>query len=668
MGDAAVPGSGSDNRVAVRLLGEAAVVVGGVATRIAAAKERTVLAALALAGGSPVHVDTLTDALWDDDPPATAPKTLQNYVARLRRATGAEALRRVGDAYVLAVRPEDVDLLDVERLVRATRTHVLAGRARSADVTLRAAREQWRAVVDVGDGTHFTAGLASRVAALDLDLTEVAAEVDLGVGRDPTAELLRAVDTAPERERLWTLLVRALDVAGRQADALRAYQRARDALADVGLEPGAALRAAEAAALGERPTVGAGAVVTSLPAWLDAPAVLAGRTDVLATLDAAWSDVIGGERAVVTLGGEPGAGKTSLLAHVARRAIDAGGVVLAATASHRASQAGELVADAFAGLGAASIDELVDATAANVEPALVDRLHQELAGACAGTLARIVVDRPALVILDDVQWTDSLSAHVVARLLAILPARTFVLVAARPDGGDAAAVVSLRAALARFGRHLDVAPLDLDALGDIAEASGAPRSVAAALHERTGGNALLASELLAHGDVGGMPPSIDAIVRDRLLQLDEGDRLTVDLAAIAGPDVDARLLAEVRGQPIDAIVDALERAAAAGIVVRSTGTAGYRFPHHLTWSAVVAAIPRLAAARHHDELGRALDERAAPPALVAEHLLAAGDAGDVLVAIDAARRAAAAAMTAGALDDAAAWFRRARLALDAGAP
>ena len=77
--------------------------------RIGGAKERLVLALLVLRAGEVVSRDALVDALWGDDPPATAVKTLQGYVARVRRALEAAGLAEVlatrAPGYVLRVRP-----------------------------------------------------------------------------------------------------------------------------------------------------------------------------------------------------------------------------------------------------------------------------------------------------------------------------------------------------------------------------------------------------------------------------------------------------------------------------------------------------------------------------------------------------------------------------------
>src|SRR5919108_6408627 len=95
-----------------RVLGSLEVVDRGREIPLGGAKQRAVLAVLLLHAGEVVSVDRLIDELWGDEPPATAVKTLQAHVSRLRRAlNGAEdgRLETRGHGYVLHVRPGELD-------------------------------------------------------------------------------------------------------------------------------------------------------------------------------------------------------------------------------------------------------------------------------------------------------------------------------------------------------------------------------------------------------------------------------------------------------------------------------------------------------------------------------------------------------------------------------
>src|SRR4051812_2704711 len=100
----------------VRLLGPVDVVVDGAAIAVAGAKRQAILATLAAAAGEIVTTDRLIEAVWGDDPPATALNTLQRHVSFLRRLIGrADAIRAQGPGYVLHA---ETDVARAEGLVR----------------------------------------------------------------------------------------------------------------------------------------------------------------------------------------------------------------------------------------------------------------------------------------------------------------------------------------------------------------------------------------------------------------------------------------------------------------------------------------------------------------------------------------------------------------------
>lgn len=206
---------------------------------IGPAKCQALLAALALSVGSAVSVDRLVDLIWDEEPPRTAPKTLQTYVARLRKALGPDAVARVGAAYRLDIPRQAVDAMRFQ-------DHVGAGD------TARAIAE-WSGQPLAGLDTP---GLRGAVEALvEQWLGAIEAELTSVVEHDPPAAIATLTELTtdyPFREGLWALLMKALYRSGRQADALAAYGRARTHLVEeLGIEPGPALREVEALVLGQ---------------------------------------------------------------------------------------------------------------------------------------------------------------------------------------------------------------------------------------------------------------------------------------------------------------------------------------------------------------------------------------------------------------------------------
>ncbi|WP_109471391.1 AfsR/SARP family transcriptional regulator [Ornithinimicrobium cavernae] len=234
--------------VHVQLLGGiGAVGDDGTPLPVGPSKSRAVLAALALSVGQAVPVTRLIDVLWGERPPRTADKTLQGYVAQLRRVLGPQVIARVGDAYRLDLAPERVD---VERF-----------RARLADGDLDGALRAWTGTPLAGLSVP---GLQAAVDALVEQWLTVRGQVlhrqavtDPGAVIAPLTELTA---TYPFREELWAALMTALYRVGRQADALGAYQRARQHLVDeLGVEPGPRLRELEGRILAQDEELDTGA-------------------------------------------------------------------------------------------------------------------------------------------------------------------------------------------------------------------------------------------------------------------------------------------------------------------------------------------------------------------------------------------------------------------------
>lgn len=240
------------------MLGPIQVSDKGTTITIPAAKERALLAALLANANRTVTIDRLLEALWGEQPPRTAVKTLQTYVGHLRRHVGSR-LRYQPPGYVLQVGDGELDAWTFERLVADGRLALLRGDASVAAGVLGDALALWRANAyqDV-DAEGAVAAELVRLEELRLAAMEDWLEARL-VGSDHaaiTAELEALVAQHPMRERMWALLMRALYLSGRQSDALRAYQRARKRLAeDMGLEPGPELVAVEAAILSNEPSL-----------------------------------------------------------------------------------------------------------------------------------------------------------------------------------------------------------------------------------------------------------------------------------------------------------------------------------------------------------------------------------------------------------------------------
>ncbi|MBD0348469.1 MAG: AAA family ATPase [Thermoleophilia bacterium] len=218
---------------------------------IGAAKQRALLAVLLLHAGEVVSTDRLIDALWGERPPNTAAKALQVYVSQLRKALGDEAsgqpaLATRAPGYSLEIPPDALDIMRFELLCEEGRGAGAQGRPEVATARLREALALWRgpALADLAfepfAQPHILRLEEQRLAALEDRI-----DADLALGRHGAliGELESLVAEHPVREGLRGRLMLALYRAGRQADALAAFQAARHALVEnLGIEPGRELR------------------------------------------------------------------------------------------------------------------------------------------------------------------------------------------------------------------------------------------------------------------------------------------------------------------------------------------------------------------------------------------------------------------------------------------
>ena len=251
------------------VLGPLEVRTGGRPVRLGGRKQRAVLAVLALHAGEVVSTERLIDLLWGESPPSSAATALHGHVSQLRklvepgRGSGAppQVLVTRDSGYLLDVDPQQLDLHRFEALTGRAREALADGRLEQAAGMFRDALALWRGppLGDLANEPFAQAELPRlqelRLAALE-DRFE--AELALGGARDLVAELEGHIARNPLRERPRGQLMLALYRAGRQAEALRAYQDARRMLVEeVGIEPGPELRRLQQAILDQDPSLDA---------------------------------------------------------------------------------------------------------------------------------------------------------------------------------------------------------------------------------------------------------------------------------------------------------------------------------------------------------------------------------------------------------------------------
>ena len=237
-----------------RILGPLEVLTAERALGLGGAKQRALLAVLLLHRREVVSTDRLIDELWGEHPPATAVKTVQVYVSHLRKALGADLLLTHGHGYLLAAEPDQVDLDRFEKLAANGRSARAAGDSERASTLFREALALWRGppladfAYEPFAQTEIGRLEEARLAALE---DRIDADLELGAHARLVGELEALCRKHPLRERFERQLILALYRSGRHAEALRRYQQARRAMAELGLEPSRELQALERAILAQ---------------------------------------------------------------------------------------------------------------------------------------------------------------------------------------------------------------------------------------------------------------------------------------------------------------------------------------------------------------------------------------------------------------------------------
>ena len=219
-------------------------------------KQRTVLALLIARAGSAVSTDFLVDGVYGDEPPQGARRSVQTYVSNLRSELG-EVIEATGSGYVLNADSSDVDALVFEDAVSEAGT---IDDPERASTSLREALALWRGhpYADVDGFAQLTAE-RTRLSELRMSAIElrVDADLELGYHRQLITELESLTEDHPLRERFRAQQMLALYRCGRQAEALRAYEKTRNYLVgEMGLDPSPDLRDLEQRILDQDPSLG----------------------------------------------------------------------------------------------------------------------------------------------------------------------------------------------------------------------------------------------------------------------------------------------------------------------------------------------------------------------------------------------------------------------------
>jgi DNA-binding SARP family transcriptional activator len=700
-----------------KILGPLEVSDEGRVLEFAGSRQRQLLAILVLHANEVVSAGRLIDQLWGAEPPATAAKSLQVYVSRLRKALGREdlLLTRSG-GYTLAIGRDDLDLARFERLAERGRERLAVGDLDAAAADLNDALRLWRGP-PLADFAYdaFAITEITRLEELRLACLEERIDADLARGHhsELSAELESLVAAHPLRERLRGQLMLALYRSGRQAEALEAYQQARHVLVDeLGIEPGRTLRKLEQAILRQDSSLEPQARSSLADDEGFRPGnhgIFVGRETELAELVGGVKDAIAGQARLFLLVGEAGIGKSRLAEEAAARATAVGARVLWG----RCWEAGgapaywpwvQSLRSYVSGCDPGQLRGLIRGNAVHVaqlvpeiaellpelgepQPLDGDGARFQLFDATATFLARVGAQRPLVLVLDDLHAADEPSLLLLRFVASNVPdARLMIIGAYREDELQGNATLSERLSdLVRRGRRLSLTGLGAQEVGSFIElASGSRPSEAlvSALYEESEGNPLFVGELVqlaaANGERrnerqaqnrGTVPTGIRDVIDRRLRNLSPECRRLLTGGSIFGREFRLGALSRLLELERAVLLDAVDEAIAAGIVTELAGTpARLRFAHGLIRDTVYDELSGAQRALLHRRTGEVLaelytDDQEPHLAELARHFLA-GD--EVERAVDYARRAGDQALRLLAYEEAARLYQAALEALGAG--
>jgi class 3 adenylate cyclase len=466
-------------------------------------------------------------------------------------------------------------------------------------------------------------------------------------------------------------------------------------------------------ALAEDPIDDAGA---SNLAWLQFTASdsFVGRADELRSIAEAWKLAASGRRVLALVSGEPGIGKTTLVAELARRIRDEGALVLYGKWDHDALAPFQAFRDALGDYARLCPRSILHADlreqaseAARVVPEIAERVadvgrpgrasaeaeRYRLFEAIDGWVGAIAERRSLLLVLDDLHWADRDSLLLVRHVVRTMRPSPLLLVGTYRETDLEG--TELAEFLPDLNRVHDVRRVALGGLPDpdveeligrIAEELSEPdrSALARELRDEAAGNPFFVREIVTHLDETGalaglelaeggagsldIPDTVRDLVRWRTQRLTDDSRTALGVASVIGHEFATALVAGASGIEQERLLGLLDEAAQAGLIGETPEPEPrYAFAHDVVRRALLDGLGGARRALIHRRVGEvleALDGRRVAPSELAYHFGQAASTGGADKAVRYAREAGDRATEAVAFEAAVEWYRTALDVLD----